>query len=364
MPPITARISNFWDPREVLGINPAESHFSCTAIVIPKKKRGQPQEPPRRCLQTFLSNECKDQACQILDTLAHVDVVLVGISEGIKRALVHVAELTACPRLHKEPRLSQAEAVGSKWTDLVGQFIVHERASRRRAEREGLRSLAVSEPRAASHNHSHRNRVPSAPNDMDPRMREAPERAARRPREDVSRPSISSRRHLLTYLSINKVQKYHHSINQENNSRIRFFFKDKTLVEEIFMIRDRSKSTLVNNSPFKILMPQCHVKLSLKKMHLSQICLYEEEILSHKLKWNLRQTRISSWTEIVLNVHTYLNPDLFLMQVSRTDSSLVRCLFRQVEPLEEYVRGLYPIGYQSKPLLIQWMTEKWMALNS
>ncbi|KAG4419213.1 hypothetical protein IFR04_007625 [Cadophora malorum] len=174
----------FWNPREVLGVNPAESHFTCTAIVIPKKKRGQPREPPRRCLQSFLSNECKDQACRILDTLAHVDIVLVGVSEGINRALVHVAERTACPRLHKEPHRSQAEAVGSKWTDLVGQFIVRERASRRRAEREGLRSLAVAEPRAASHNPSHLNRVPSAPNIEDPGMRQAPERAARRPREN------------------------------------------------------------------------------------------------------------------------------------------------------------------------------------
>lgn len=186
MPPITANMPAFWNPREVLGVNPAESHFTCTAIVIPKKKRGQPREPPRRCLQSFLSNECQDQACRILDTLAHVDIVLVGVSEGINRALVHVAELTACPRLHKEPHRSQAESVGSKWTDLVGQFIVRERASRRRAEREGLRSLAVAEPRAASHNPSHLNRVPSAPNIEDPGMRQAPERAARRPRENVS----------------------------------------------------------------------------------------------------------------------------------------------------------------------------------
>ncbi|KAH7386221.1 hypothetical protein BKA64DRAFT_645798 [Cadophora sp. MPI-SDFR-AT-0126] len=164
MPSITARMPAFWDPREVLSISPAELHFSCTAIVKPKKKGGQPQEPPRRCLQTFLSSECKNQACRVFDALAQIDVVSVGVSGDCIKSLIS----------HK---LSKWALSGVIW---LASSLQSERRSRRRAERERLRALTTAEPRAVPEQYIQRHGVPSAPDLEDSEMRLAARRARER----------------------------------------------------------------------------------------------------------------------------------------------------------------------------------------
>ncbi|KAH6716138.1 hypothetical protein BKA61DRAFT_338708 [Leptodontidium sp. MPI-SDFR-AT-0119] len=181
---------HFWVPRGLLGVDPSESGFTCTAIVKPKKKKGQPQEGHRRCSLTMFSNESKAQACRVLDTLAQIDVVSESVSEGMGRVLVRVAELTSCPRWHRKPGHSQAEAVAAKWKGIIHLFVANEIASIRRAGRERVRVVPVPVPSRAPRSEQElfvpRRRVRSVPDSNVHEQRPIVERASRRARENVS----------------------------------------------------------------------------------------------------------------------------------------------------------------------------------
>ncbi|KAH7317628.1 hypothetical protein BKA65DRAFT_483102 [Rhexocercosporidium sp. MPI-PUGE-AT-0058] len=184
----------FWDPRSLLEVDPSESGFTCTAIVTPHKKKGQPQEGPRRCRQAMLSNECKEQACHALDALAWIDVVSEGVSDSMARALVRIAGLTSCPRWHKKPGHSQAEAVGAKWKDIVERFVADERVSRGLAERGYGRGGPAPVPNPVLRPEEglfvRRDRVPSVPDLEVHEPRPVAERAPRSARENPPPPDV------------------------------------------------------------------------------------------------------------------------------------------------------------------------------
>ncbi|XMA14940.1 hypothetical protein WAI453_007731 [Rhynchosporium graminicola] len=114
----------FWDPRTLLDLHVYSPGFTCTTPILPKKKRGQPQEPRRRCQQSMISHDCKSQADRALGVIAQMDVVTDGVGDGVKQALVGIAELTACPHSHNKPGKSKAREVGAVWVGEVEAWVV------------------------------------------------------------------------------------------------------------------------------------------------------------------------------------------------------------------------------------------------
>ncbi|KAL2065696.1 hypothetical protein VTL71DRAFT_3366 [Oculimacula yallundae] len=171
----------YWNPHSILDLHPLSPGFTCTTPVIPKKKKGQPHEPQRRCQQTMLSHSCKSQANTALDIIAQIDVVSEGVSEGVKQALVRIAELTSCPRLHKEPAKSKAREVASAWAAEIQAFVTSERLARRAALAERGRRMGFEQEMGGQ-----RSRVPPAPPVLHPEVPDG--------RYDVERPARRSGR--------------------------------------------------------------------------------------------------------------------------------------------------------------------------
>ncbi|KAE9371568.1 hypothetical protein N431DRAFT_491910 [Stipitochalara longipes BDJ] len=103
----------FWDARQLLDCYPLVGKFKYTGTTA----KGA------RCRQTFIDR--KSESDQTLSVLSSKDVVSHGLHEDMKVRLQSLAELTLCPRWH---RRSQANAVYLKWTRIIHEFTVEERA--------------------------------------------------------------------------------------------------------------------------------------------------------------------------------------------------------------------------------------------
>ncbi|KAI6716701.1 hypothetical protein JHW43_000813 [Diplocarpon mali] len=144
-------MTTFWNPRSVLDINPSEKDFCCTAKVSSKNQRGMPQDGPRRCQQSRLKSESKEEAGSMLDALGRIDVVAGGVDEDMAEILGRIAELTMCPATHKKPARSQAEQLGKEWLGMIVDYVAAEGLARQREPRmQRVDAPPVSAPEDAS----------------------------------------------------------------------------------------------------------------------------------------------------------------------------------------------------------------------
>jgi hypothetical protein len=110
----------FWDPRLVLNVYPLRHGFTCSATTA----RGT------RCDQAFIRTGTKRLSDGILENLSSKNVVTHGLDEDMKQSLHLLAELTQCPRWHRNANRSQTTDIYLRWIRTIDDFTAEERMNR------------------------------------------------------------------------------------------------------------------------------------------------------------------------------------------------------------------------------------------
>ncbi|PMD36670.1 hypothetical protein L207DRAFT_568885 [Hyaloscypha variabilis F] len=97
-----------WNARQLLDVYPQEPYFTCVGTTL----KGL------RCRQSFLKNVHKAEADRLLDLLPPPEHFRSNPSELLP-TLRHLAWLTLCPRWHQNGARCQADAVASKWLQII-----------------------------------------------------------------------------------------------------------------------------------------------------------------------------------------------------------------------------------------------------
>ncbi|KAF4630387.1 hypothetical protein G7Y89_g7753 [Cudoniella acicularis] len=115
-----AMASSYWDPKEVLDVDPMGSGHTCTGKTI----KGD------QCTNT-VNRPDRNQAVRIITRLARVNILEKGLTESVKTKIHDLAEKTLCVRNHRE----QADDVAASWCEEIEDYIVGQRRiSRQGAE--------------------------------------------------------------------------------------------------------------------------------------------------------------------------------------------------------------------------------------
>ena len=124
----------FWDARQLLDCYPLVGEFECTGITA----------EGARCRQTFIDR--KSESDNILSTISSSNIVLQGLNNNMQAQLRHLAELTLCPRWHRD---RQVNAVYLRWVRAIDGYIAEQRARIEMPREQIQRPLRVPQPAAA-----------------------------------------------------------------------------------------------------------------------------------------------------------------------------------------------------------------------